>query len=140
MSDRFSSYTDEELLAYLEERLASDVSREIEEELRTSPELKSRLGVILATQEDASVAIGAVWSRARLSCPDRAQWSSYVLKLMEDQAYADYLQFHLETIGCRYCQAQVEDLSSALLPDPQKQARQKKHFESSIGTLRKSEY
>ena len=47
--------------------------------------------------------------RQRLSCPTRDQLGSHLLGALSAEQ-ADYIQFHVETIGCRLCQANIEDL------------------------------
>ena len=51
---------------------------------------------------------------------------------------ADYLRFHVEIVGCRYCQANLADLK-----DQQAQQREatevrcRRYFQSSAGYLRR---
>jgi hypothetical protein len=53
--------------------------------------------------------------------------------MMDDQS--SYIQFHLDTIGCRYCQSNLEDLSAQHHRDAVI-ARRRKYFQSSVGRLR----
>jgi hypothetical protein len=53
---------------------------------------------------------------------------------MLDEA-ADYLRFHMEVIGCRYCQANLEDLRE-IQGQPTAQERRKRIFQSSVGRIR----
>jgi hypothetical protein len=53
--------------------------------------------------------------------------------MMDEQA--DYIRFHLEQIGCRFCQSNLEDLSDSHHRDAVT-ARRKKYFQSSVGRLR----
>ena len=45
----------------------------------------------------------------------------------------EYLQFHLDEIGCRFCQANVADLRQSA--DPNAERRVRKYFETSVGRL-----
>jgi len=61
---------------------------------------------------------------------------SYLLDaLSEDEA--GYIAFHLEMVGCRYCQANLADLHDQQAESPQAaQTRRRKYFQSSAGYLR----
>ena len=51
---------------------------------------------------------------------------------------ADYIKFHIDTIGCRYCNASVTDLKSQQSgAEPEVAHRRQKYFQSSVGQLRK---
>jgi hypothetical protein len=101
--------TDAELEAYLEESLPADAMTAIELELRERPELLRRLSTILGRREAGVHSVGEIWRRHRLSCPDREQLGSYMLGVLDDD-HAAYIRFHLEKIGCRFCQANFADL------------------------------
>jgi hypothetical protein len=101
--------TDAELEAYLEESLPADAMTGIELELRERPELLRRLSTILGRREAGVHSVGEIWRRHRLSCPDREQLGSYMLGVLDDD-HAAYIRFHLEKIGCRFCQANFADL------------------------------
>ena len=81
--------------------------------------------------------IASVWRRHRVSCPTRQDLSNYLLQILSPEQI-DYLEFHVETVGCRYCLANLEDLkgrqsegSDAVV------TRRRKYFQSSAGYLRK---
>ena len=59
--------------------------------------------------ESGEHSIGAIWRRERLSCPTRDQLGSFLLKALDDDLET-YIEFHLRTIGCPACQANLEDL------------------------------
>ena len=52
---------------------------------------------------------------------------------------AEYIRFHLETIGCRYCQANLADLAAASQPDEAPVQRRRRYFQTSAGYLAKGE-
>jgi hypothetical protein len=77
--------------------------------------------------------IGAIWRRQRLSCPSRDQLGSYLLQVL-DSDLQDYIDFHLQTIACPFCLANLTDLQ-ALQQEPEPQVRQRRQriFDSSHG-------
>lgn len=128
--------TDEDLRAWFEEALPAERMSAIEVRLRTDPLLQQRAAAILQSRETTGPTIGDIWRQHRLSCPQRELWGSWLLGVVEP-ALAEYLQFHLEVIGCRYCQANLEDLRQAQTSSQQGAMRRQKIHESSAGHLRK---
>jgi hypothetical protein len=81
--------------------------------------------------------LGEVWRRHRLSCPPRQQLGSYLLESL-DADLAAYIRFHLEVIGCRYCQANLADLANRQEEAREAvETRRRKIFDSSAGYLRR---
>jgi RNA polymerase sigma factor (sigma-70 family) len=62
--------------------------------------------------------IGVLWEENLYTCLKRNVLGSYELGLL-DPELASFVQFHLETAGCPYCQANLEDMreESAKLPE-----------------------
>jgi hypothetical protein len=58
------------------------------------------------------------------------------LDVLPDEA-ATYIRFHLEKIGCRYCQANLADLRSQHGEASTADHRRRKFFQSSAGYLRR---
>ena len=78
-----------------------------------------------------------VWRRGRLSCPGRHQLGSFLLGALPADL-AGYIRFHLETIGCRYCAANLDDLRQAAdAASSETVRRRQKYFQSSAGYVRK---
>ncbi|MFY8200331.1 MAG: hypothetical protein ACOVLE_06655 [Pirellula staleyi] len=126
--------TDLMLLAYLEESLPSESMSFIEIALRDDEELRRRLSLLIGRRDSGVHTVGDIWRRHRLSCPPREELGSYLLgAMMDDQA--DYIKFHLEQIGCRFCQSNLDDLSASHHRDAVI-ARRRKYFQSSVGRLR----
>jgi hypothetical protein len=126
--------TDPMLLAYMEESLPSEMMTQIESALRTDAKLRDRLSHLISQRDSGVHTVGDIWRRNRISCPTREQLGSYLLgAMMDDQA--EYIKFHLEQIGCRYCQSNLEDLSASHHRDAVV-ARRQKYFQSSVGRLR----
>jgi hypothetical protein len=131
--------SDPVLLAYLEESLSGEVMATIENELRRDSELRDRLSALIAQRESGVHSVGDIWRRNRLSCPSREELGSYLLGAMMDDA-AQYVQFHIEQIGCRYCQANLEDLKAAEESSANAanvQQRRNRFFQSSVGRIQK---
>ncbi len=127
-------FNDTTLLAYIEESLPSDLMARIEAALRNNEALRQQLGQVIGRRDSGVHTVGDIWRRHRLSCPSREDLGSYLLgAMMDDQA--DYIKFHLEKIGCRYCQSNLDDLSESQHRDAVV-ARRKKYFQSSVGRLR----
>ena len=128
--------TDAELEGYLEELLPAEAMAAIEHELRERPELLRRLSHIIGRREAGVHSVGEIWRKHRLSCPDRQQLGSYLLGVL-DTEHANYIRFHLDEIGCRYCQANYADLR---LQQEETQeliiTRRTKYFQSTAGHLR----
>jgi hypothetical protein len=130
--------TQADLEAYLDEALGPEEMARVEGLLRERPELAKRL-VEINCRRDAGVhSLGEIWRRHRASCPTREQLGSFLLGAVSDDL-DDYIRFHIQTVGCRYCRANLEDLKAQ---QEEKQdvatTRRRKYFQSSAGYLRKT--
>jgi len=128
--------TQAELESYLDEDLPTEKMSEIESALRDDPPLLDIL-VKINERRDAGVhSVGGIWRRRRISCPAREQLGSYLLETLTDEL-TDYIRFHLERIGCRVCQANLEDLRQLQQESSEAvSGRRQKYFQSSAGYLR----
>src|SRR5262249_42424491 len=128
--------TREQLSAYLDDALSEAETALVEQSLRESAPLQRQLRSLMQERDRGEHSLGAVWRRQRLSCPTRDQLGSYLLKVLESEQQA-YIRFHLHTIGCSFCQANLADLEAR-----QKETgahvkeRRRRFFESSAGLLR----
>jgi hypothetical protein len=128
-------FTDPELDRFLDEALPSERMAALEAALRDDAELKNRLSAAVGRRDAGVHSLGAIWRRHRLSCPNREQLGSYLLGVL-DEAHADYVKFHIETAGCRVCQASIVDLEEQQTAATKAVAeRRKKYFQSSAGYL-----
>jgi hypothetical protein len=125
-----------DLQAYLDEALPADRMAVIEQALRDDDDLRQQLAGIL-TRRDAGVhSVGEIWRRQRLSCPSREEIGSYLLGVLDD-GHAGYIKFHLETIGCRLCEANREDLQRQQAESAETaSSRRNKIFHSTAGQLK----
>lgn len=133
-----SSPSDAELLGYLDEMLSLQQAAEIEQALRDSPALRQRAALLVKRRDQGGHSVGEIWRRERLSCLTRSQLGSYLLGTLEPQL-TDYIEFHLDTIGCRICLANLDDLRQAAAGtvETQQSQRRRRYFESSAGRLTK---
>lgn len=129
-------YSNSELEAYLDEGLEPQAMAELERTLRSEPDLLQRLAEINRRRDAGVHTLGEIWRRHRLSCPSREQMGSFLLGALHGEA-EDYIRFHLETIGCRYCLANVADLERRQKEETTTAvARRSRYFQSSAGYLR----
>jgi RNA polymerase sigma factor (sigma-70 family) len=76
-----------------------------------------------------------VWESQRLSCPKRSTIGAYVLETL-DTDWRDYVRFHLDTLGCQFCRANLDDIRTQTQADESKRI-QERIMESTVGFLRK---
>lgn len=130
-----SPFSDEELLAYFDEMLPVERMSEVEQQLRDSDELRRRAAAVVQRRENGAHTVTEIWRTSRLSCPSRRRLGSYLLGTLEAEL-TEYVAFHIRSIGCRYCAANLQDLESELDRQPETKQRRRKFFESSAGYLR----
>jgi hypothetical protein len=125
------SFTREQLAGYLDDALSDAETARIEQALRGSEPLRQELRQLMQERDRGEHSLGAVWRRRRLCCPSREQLGSFLLDALEAEHH-DYIKFHLETIGCSFCLANLADLQS-LQQEPAAKARErrKRIFETS---------
>lgn len=106
-----STVTEQDLEAYLDDKLDPVRMAEVEQALRESEELNTLLHALILARDAGEHSVGAIWRRNRLSCPSREQLRNFLTKAMSDD-HLDYVRFHLEVIECLFCQADLDDLKS----------------------------
>lgn len=131
-------WTDRELTAWLDELLPAARMAELESQLRTDKALQARVAQIIRHRDQGGNSIGEVWQRGRLSCPTRTEMGGYLLGTLNSAASA-YIEFHLHTVGCRVCHANLNDLEEQSTQSDQVPGRRRKFFESSAGLLKSDE-
>ena len=130
-------FSNSDLEAFLDEALPTERMAAIEEALRNDGELQKRITAVNGRRDAGVHSLGEIWRRHRLSCPAREQIGSYLLGVLSD-GETDYIKFHIETIGCRYCAASITDLKAQqLTTESEVTHRRQKYFQSSVGHLRK---
>jgi hypothetical protein len=132
-----TAFTTAELEAYLDEALPVEQMTAIERALRSQPELAKRLSQINGRRDAGVHSLGEVWRRQRLTCATRRQLGSYLLGVMPDEQ-SGYIRFHIDTVGCRFCAANLADLQAQQAEAGDNiERRRRKYFQSSAGFLRK---
>jgi len=127
--------TREQLHGYLEDALSDAETARVEQALRESEPLRRMLRATMQERDRGEHSIGAIWCRQRLSCPTREQLGSYLLKVLEPD-HLGYIDFHLQTVACPFCQANLADLQALHKePAPKAQERRRRFFQSSAGYL-----
>ena len=130
-----------ELEAFLDESLPPGRMAAIEDALRGGDSaLVEQITEINGRRDAGLHSLGEIWRRRRLTCPTREQLGSYLLGVLED-AHAEYLKFHLDTLQCRACLASLEDLQGQQSADDAEQieTRRRKYFQSSVGRLKEED-
>lgn len=131
--------TTNDLEAFLDEALPPEEMARIEQALRRDRTLLQQLTAICSRRDAGVHSLGAIWRRHRITCPTRQQLGGFLLGTLPDEQAA-YIRFHLDVVGCRYCQANLFDLEQQHQESPQKaERRRRRYFESSAGYLRRSE-
>jgi hypothetical protein len=135
MAKSTATINPEQLHAYLDDALSEEETAQVEKALRESEKLRRQLSALMQTRDRGEHTIGAIWRRQRLSCPSRQELGSYLLQVL-DRELQKYIDFHLQTVGCPFCRANLTDLQTLQQePAPQSQQRRKRFFESSAGYL-----
>ena len=94
---------------YLHDALPETELAAVERALRASPDLQATLAAVREEEDRGEHTVGAIWRRDRVSCPTREQLGGFLLGSV-DEGLEDYVHFHLKTIGCPFCQANLDDL------------------------------
>jgi len=134
MSDR--EVTREQLHAYLEDALTDIETARVERSLRDSEPARELLREVRDERDRGEHSVGGIWRAERLSCPTREQLSNYLLDAI-GPAEQEYVRFHLTTVACLVCAANLEDLramNDSCAADVQE--RRQRFFQSSAGALR----
>ena len=127
--------TREQLHAYLDDALSEPETARVEQALRGSDLLRRQLQQAMQERDRGDHSIGAVWRRERLTCPSRETLGSFLLQVL-DEGEQDYLDFHLKTVGCPYCLANLADLDAQQKEAvPQARERRRRIFQTSAGFL-----
>lgn len=76
-----------------------------------------------------------IWEAQRFSCPKRSTIGAYLLGTLEPD-WQDYVHFHVEKLGCRFCRANLQDLQeqNSAAAEPLRA----RIMESTVGFLHKS--
>ena len=86
------------------------------------------------TSDSAGSMLTEVWESQRLTCPKRSTIGRYILGTL-DKPWHDYIEFHLNKLGCHFCRANLEDLQRQTAEE--RSAVQDRVMQSTIGFFRK---
>ena len=126
--------TREQLYAYLDDALDDAEAARIEKLIRGSAAVRTRLGQVREERDRGEHSLGAVWRRERLSCPSREQLGGYLHEVLDAGLHA-YIEFHLQTIACPCCQANLDDLREKQAESTAQTRRRRRYFEQSARLL-----
>ena len=131
------TFRQSDLEAYLDEALPPEEMARIEKAMRGDRALMRQLTAVHARRGAGVHSLGDIWRRQRLSCPSREQLGSLLLDALPDEL-ADYIRFHVNVAGCRFCQANLADLQNRQAEGEQAaESRRRKYFQSSAGYLQR---
>jgi hypothetical protein len=131
------SFTTAELEAWLDEALPAAEMAAIEQAVRSDPALLRQLAQLNARRDAGVHTLGGLWRKHRLSCPTREKLALW-LKQELDTAWEAYIRFHLETVGCRFCSANLADLERQQAHSSSDATqRRSKFFRTSAGHLKR---
>ena len=120
---------DEKQIALIKHRCIKEVREAVESALRT-------MGDVSAMDWDAPEAahsiLTEVWERQRPTCPKRSTVGRFSLGTLESP-WCEYVDFHINTLGCRFCRANLDDLQQSEANDAT--ALRQRIFQSTIGFL-----
>ena len=126
--------TREQLHAYLDDALSDVETAKIERLLRDSAAMRDRLRVVREESDRGEHSLGAIWRRERLSCASREDLNGFLHGIL-DPEFQKYVEFHLKTIGCSTCRANLDDLREKQAESGSPSRRRRKIFDSSAGLL-----
>ena len=132
-----TTWTDDELAAFLDEMLPAERMTGLEAALRDSEAVRRQLAAVARRRDQGAHSVGEIWRRLRISCPSRTELGSYLLGTL-DEKVAGYVDFHVRTVGCRVCLANIEDLEQQVRTQADAPRRLQRFFESSAGYLKRS--
>ena len=120
---------DEKAIALIKHRWLKQLRERVERRLGAGG---SAAG--LETPGVADSLLTEIWEEGRLSCPKRSTVGGYLLGTL-DPEWQDYVGFHTDKLGCRFCRANQEDLRSETKQSPR--ALRERVMQSTAGFFRK---
>lgn len=130
------------LIGYLEEALPGEEMARVEELLRVSADWRAALLDLRNEVDLGEHSVATIWRRHRLTCSTRERLGAYIMNALPPEEM-DYIQFHLNVVQCRSCQANLTDLRATINPDPyhtdESSQRRQRCFQTSIHHLPRRE-
>lgn len=100
---------------------------------RVGPQLAGRDA--LPEPEALDSLLTEIWESERLTCPKRTTIGGYLLGTLDAPWHA-YVGFHLQTVACSFCGANLEDLQKQTRTDPR--PLRDRILQSTVGFFRRS--
>lgn len=88
------------------------------------------------TDEHVDSLLRDTWQTQRLSCPKRNTIGAYLLGSL-DEAWSEYVGFHIEHLGCHFCRANLDDLKAAA-DEAEQQRLHERILNSTVGFLKQA--
>jgi len=123
-------------LAGMDEKNVALIKHRWLKQLRASVAQRLRNVDLSALEEPgcADSLLTEIWEEQRLSCPKRSTVGGYLLNTL-DKPWHDYVDFHINQLGCRFCRANLEDLQSQTAQAPR--VLRDRIMQSTVGFFRK---
>ena len=86
--------------------------------------------------EDFENLLTDIWKMQRFSCPKRSTIGAFFLGTLDEQ-WQEYIDFHINKIGCQFCLANLEDIKTES-EKKENSKLQTRIMESTIGFLKKA--
>ena len=131
-------FTDADLESYLDETLHPDLAADLEQSLQDDEKLMARLSRINGRRDAGIHTLGEIWRRNQIGVPTGEQMGDYLAGKLTRE-HADYIDFRMSILKCRYTIALKKDIENQTESDQVSltNSRRKKYFDSSAGLLRK---
>lgn len=97
------------LREYLHDLLPASELAAVERALRTDPATQQLFEEVRSEEDRGEHTVGAIWKREHVTCPTRDELGGYVIRALAPERL-EYIRFHLESVECPFCLANVEDL------------------------------
>ncbi|MCA9321108.1 MAG: hypothetical protein KDB53_10250 [Planctomycetes bacterium] len=102
---------------------AVDMPLDLHEHIEACGACSGILATLRDETEGLTICVGSLWVRERITCPHSDILLSWVNGVL-DPAESDYIAFHLETVDCPHCQAEVARLQAVVEQDSTKRVQQ----------------
>jgi RNA polymerase sigma factor (sigma-70 family) len=112
---------DEKQIALIKHRMIKDLHQRL-----------TRGGSAVEAEPTDSM-LTAIWEEQRFTCPKRSTIGRFLLGTLEEP-WNEYVEFHVNRLGCKFCRANVDDLKKGT-EEEQRKVHQR-IFESTIGFFR----
>lgn len=122
---------DEKQVAMLKFRALEQIRSHVAAEL-SSAQLHSLRQARWEDNEAADSILTRAWETLRPTCPKRSTLGRYLLQTLESP-WREHVDFHLNRLGCRFCQANLEDLRAQSISQASPMPAQ--IFQSTVGFM-----